>query len=396
MAEAVRNYSMTDAELMVFASNLVQTITHDLVQFAQFGVDADTVADFKDLGDDFENFPPDLFYQTDVGIATEEKDETRKQLILETRKISNRALMKWGEDSQKYKKFGVGGLTEMTDKTLLATSRLVVLAAQKFLTDLADEGLTQTVIDDYKALSEQFELKINAISDAIEIRDDKKKERIDLGNQLYALVVRYCTFGKSIWADVDESKYNNYIIYTTTSPGSLTAPQNVHFNPATLILSWDVVANATSYQVHFSEDNVNFEEIYADEDNSCYFVPPAAGMIFYKVRARNSGGYGPETAIQLDYVPVLQPTDGISLTVSNPANNTVSINWSAVSMATSYRLYRSSVPIGAAEGVFSLIGEFVVTNYSGDQTPGLRHYFHIVSVNATQTSVPSLAVYVDL
>ena len=338
MAEAVRNYSMTDADLMVFASNLVQTITHDLVQFAQFGVDADTVADFKDLGDDFENFPPDLYYQTDIGIATEEKDETRKQLILETRKISNRALMKWGEDSQKYKKFGVGGLTEMTDKTLLATSRLVVLAAQKFLTDLADEGLTQTVIDDYKALSEEFEQKINAISDAIEIRDDKKKERIDLGNQLYALVVRYCTFGKSIWADVDESKYNNYIIYSSTTPGSLTAPQNFMFDPVNYDFSWSAVDNATSYILQQSIDGTNWTEYWSGAETTCGYEESPTTMMYFRVLAHNAGGNSaPSTVIQYDFAPIL-----VAPTNFNYDSVTYYFTWNAVPNAEYYEFqYRA-------------------------------------------------------
>jgi hypothetical protein len=395
MSEAVRNYSMTDAELMMFASNLVQTITNDLAQFAQFGVDADTVQEFKDLGDDFEVFPPDQFYLTDIGVFTEEKEAIRKQLILETRKITNRGLTKWGEDAMKYKKFGVAGITTMTDKTLLATSRLVVLAAEKYLTELASEGLTQPIIDTYKALSETFEQKMNDMSDAIEIRDNKKKERIILGNQLYALVTKYCTYGKSIWADVDESKFNNYIIYSSVSPGSLTAPQNLRYETDYMKVVWDAVENATSYQLEVSTDGVNFTELTTTTDPEFGFIPYDAHT-YYKCRARNSGGYGGySTVMDFWYYDPLPAPQNFQAEII--PGHECRLSWEMVHSATTYRVYISDVAFGEPEGPFIPFLNTGQLEYTTTLTPGRRMYFKVTCFNPYQAeSAFSNTSYVEV
>ena len=226
MKQFFRNYSFFDGDLMLFAGNLVQTITRDSVKFETFSVDAAAITAFAALGNQFKTFPPDIFYQADVGIATEEKNAAREKLLIETRKITNRALVKWGKNSSHYKKFDVKRITEMSDKTLLATARLVVKTAEELLAELSSEGLTQIIIDDYKDLAQIFEDKLNALNSAIEIRDSKSKERIALGNQLYSLVSKYCLLGKTIWNKVDESKYNDYIIYDKPSKVRIAAPND--------------------------------------------------------------------------------------------------------------------------------------------------------------------------
>jgi hypothetical protein len=215
-----------DGDLMMIASNLVQTITRDSVEFATYSVDVAAITAFAALGNQFKTFPPDIFYQADVGIATEEKKAAREQLLIETRKITNRALVKWGKNSSHYKKFDVKRITEMSDKTLLATARLVVKTAEELLAELSSEGLTQDIIDDYIIYTQNFEDKLNALNSAIEIRDTKSKERIALGNQLYTLVSKYCLLGKTIWNKVDESKYNDYIIYGKPSKGKIDVPND--------------------------------------------------------------------------------------------------------------------------------------------------------------------------
>ena len=43
MEELKRDYSMSDAELMMFISNLMQTMNRDATEFADYGVDADDI-----------------------------------------------------------------------------------------------------------------------------------------------------------------------------------------------------------------------------------------------------------------------------------------------------------------------------------------------------------------
>ena len=103
MEEVKRDYSMSDAELMLFVSDIIISMNRDESEFADYGVDAADISDFEALGNDFEVFPPDTYYQADVGIATESKDNIREQLRTDTRKITNRAIVKWSDNSPHYK-----------------------------------------------------------------------------------------------------------------------------------------------------------------------------------------------------------------------------------------------------------------------------------------------------
>ena len=71
----------------------------------------------------------------------------------------------------------------------------------------------------------------------------KTQERVNDGNLLYGFVARYCEVGKIIWQDVDEAKYNDYVIYHTTTqmPGKVL---NMAYDVPTKTVSWDVAAHA--------------------------------------------------------------------------------------------------------------------------------------------------------
>jgi hypothetical protein len=306
MSDLNRNYLLTDADLCMYVSNLIQTITRDAEKFEEYGVTVANITAFESLGNSFEVFPPDTFYQGDVGIATEDKDKKREELLLATRKITNRALVKWGQNSPQYKKFGVKGISEMTDREVLAVSRLVALTAVSFLTQLSGEGLTQAVLDNYEDLLGEFENALNNMNNAIENRDMKTIERITLGNQLYALVSRYCTFGKTIWENVNEAKYNDYIIYTSVSPGSLTAPSNLQYNQESGLISWNGVENSTSYKIMISYNGGAFTELYADAGTETYYTPATSPSTFIiNAMARNAGGLGPVSSLNVVYNPAL-------------------------------------------------------------------------------------------
>ncbi len=252
--ELQRDYRMNDSELCMFVSNLIQTMTRDAAEFAIRGVDAADIIALEILGDAFEVFPPDSYYQSDVSLAVENKNINRADLDILVRNVVQSAIIKWGLGSPQYKKFGAQKMTSMSDMKFLTMCRQVVTTATGYLADLTSVGLTQTMIDAVDTGAQAFEDNLNAVNDMMEIRDIKTSERVSDGNELYSFVVKYCQIGKIIWDDVDQSKYNDYVIYPTTQSG-LSKPQNlaaaldpVNFTPITL--SWDLVAEATSYDIY--------------------------------------------------------------------------------------------------------------------------------------------------
>ena len=203
-----------------------------------------------------------------------------------------------------------------------------------FLPDLADTGLTQAMLDDMEDLNDEFEVAKNSQNTKVSERDSSTEERIIKGNEIYSLDAIYCEIGKRVYAKSDPAKYNDYIIYTAASPGSLTAPVNFAFDPIIYDLTWDAVENATSYEVQSSTDGTNFTEYWTGPGTDCTLEEIPSVLTYYRVRARNAGGYGPfSVVVQYNFAaPVQAP---INLAYDTETSN---FSWVLVPAATRYEI----------------------------------------------------------
>jgi hypothetical protein len=300
---------MTDANLLMFISNLVNNMTRDAVEFAIRGVTAIDTTDLKALGDAFELFPPDSFYQSDVSLAVQTKNSTHTGLIVDVRNIIDTAIIEWGEGSPQYKKFGTKNMTNLTDRSFLVACRQVVTTATGFLASLTGVGLTQAMIDTVSTNAETFELNLNSVNDMIEQRDLKTQERITDGNTLYAFVVKYAQIGKLIWDDVDEAKYNDYVIYPTVNSGlgKVLNLVGVYIPAAggelaSIDLSWSAVTGADGYDVFVSivpigDPAVQFALLGGAPGTTFQHtpLPTIPSDYYYKVHAVNPAGIGADS-----------------------------------------------------------------------------------------------------
>ncbi len=254
MIPVQREYNMADADLAMLASNFVVFMNRDSVEFAARGVDAAAITAFETLGNAFEVFPPDEYYQAAVSGEVDLKNAARSNASNMIQSVSGFFEQKWGTDDYHYKQLRIKGFHLMTDNNFLVTCRNVVTVATEYLASLTAIGLTQADIDALEAEAQLFEDKLNSIASKKAIRDDKTQERTQKGNELYSFATYYSKIGKLIWENVDEAKYNDYVIYPTSHSG-LSKPQNLAaaLDPITIApvtLTWDLVANATSYDVY--------------------------------------------------------------------------------------------------------------------------------------------------
>ena len=342
LSNAPRNYNMSDAELCMFTSNLCNTMTRDLTDLADFGITAPKIAALKALGDAFEVLPSDEVLLAYVIAATEAKT-AKAELVKEAiRNMVTRCQIKWGVDSWQEKSLGVKGMNKYTDDTLLSAGRRVHSQMTTFLPDLADTGLTQAMLDDMDDLNEEFEVAKNSQYTKTSERENDTEIRINKGNEIYSLVSTYCEIGKRVYAKSDPAKYNDYIIYSAASPGSLTAPTNFAFDPVILDLTWDTVENATSYEIQSSTDGTNFTEYWTGPGTDCTLSEIPSTLVYYRVRARNAGGYGPFSSV-IEYnftIPLTAPLNlGFAVATST-------FTWSPVATATGYEFqYRNKLQV---------------------------------------------------
>ena len=276
-------------------------------------------------------------------IAATEAKTAKAELVKEAiRNMVTRCQIKWGVDSWQEKSLGVKGMNKYTDDTLLSAGRRVHSQMTTFLPDLADTGLTQAMLDDMDDLNEEFEVAKNSQYTKTSERENDTEIRINKGNEIYSLVSTYCEIGKRVYAKSDPAKYNDYIIYSAASPGSLTAPTNFAFDPVILDLTWDTVENATSYEIQSSTDGTNFTEYWTGPGTDCTLSEIPSTLVYYRVRARNAGGYGPFSSV-IEYnftIPLTAPLNlGFAVATST-------FTWSPVATATGYEFqYRNKLQV---------------------------------------------------
>ena len=213
----VRIYNFTDAWLIQLADSLLLLIVRDGAELLKRGVSELKKATLQELRDQFSATKPDDYYLALAAIETENKDAARDTLAIALRTIYVAAENVYETGTAHYEAFGNPALTRLTDEELIRNSHMAVGTARKFLTQLADEGINEAYLVSTEALTDNFDRAVDVQREAQQARDLATEDRILKGNALYKMIVKICNSGKDAWAPVNESKYNDYIIYNTPS-----------------------------------------------------------------------------------------------------------------------------------------------------------------------------------
>ena len=220
--EVVRIYKFADSWLIELCNTKRQFIIRDIAEFAAYSIDALVMDAFLAETNSFEAFQTDEELAGEQSEATEAKDAAAEAVKTDVRSIMARIKSKHKTHTARYRRFGTKGMDEMDNSHLLACGRRVARVATIVLAEYADVGLTAAIITELETKCQTLEDKLNEQADAIADRDIATEDRIEMGNALYGKLTNYCSFGQQIWAETDEAKYNDYIIYT--SEGKLAEP----------------------------------------------------------------------------------------------------------------------------------------------------------------------------
>lgn len=225
---AVRNYGFSDGELKQYGDEIINSIERDIVEFAERGMTTVRLNNLQQKLVNFDELPTDEILEGIKIDATQDKDTARNNAEIAARSIFVMAENKFGTDSGKYKQFGNAAFSRQSDNQFYRTLKTIKTSADKFLLDLAEEGLTQEMIDNLVKLTAFFDKAIDDQNTAIKSRDIATEERIEAGNALYADLVKVCNTGKDIWYNKNEAKYNDYVIYTSqTIKDNTTNPNDM-------------------------------------------------------------------------------------------------------------------------------------------------------------------------
>ncbi|MEP7167932.1 MAG: hypothetical protein ABI855_01040 [Bacteroidota bacterium] len=208
-----RRYAFSDVTLGELGDSLVGFAERDILQMNPFGYDQPRLDGIKDQIKLFKEFPSDEYFAGRLMGAAADKNTAIQVMSAMAEGVVRRAITKWGKDSYRIRAFGWTGYITKPDAEKTATCRLVHKMGTMVQPDLASLGLDAALLDDLK-------IKITEADDAMVMklvrvseRDGKVNERIAAANELYVELVKLADTGKHIFKEINESYYNDYVIY---------------------------------------------------------------------------------------------------------------------------------------------------------------------------------------
>jgi hypothetical protein len=215
--EVIRLYNFSDGTLVTKGLEKVAFMQRDAAQFADYGITTPKVEALKDSLNAFADIITDIEALGDQMQSTVLKDAKGEALREVIREAMARVVLTYDVNNAKYKKFGTETLSHQLDSELLITSKRVVRVATELMPSLTTNGLTTTHLDNITTLGNEFSDLI--VDQKIEIgeRDIQQEDRVEAGNEIYNILVKYTNTGQSIWETSDVAKFNDYVIYNTIS-----------------------------------------------------------------------------------------------------------------------------------------------------------------------------------
>jgi len=215
--EVIRLYNFSDAKLIEIGNEKIAFMRRDLDAFVSFGLDDTKFTELETKITDFSNLVTDIETSNEQVQITEQKDAKAEELRVAIRNVMTRVAQKYGNASARYANYGTATLSKQSDSDLIITAKRVVRVGTANLGDLVTEGLASTHLDTITTLTDEFGNLLISQKLKIGERDIKQEDRVEDGNAIYSLLVKYTQTGQDIWETSDVAKYNDYIIYNTPS-----------------------------------------------------------------------------------------------------------------------------------------------------------------------------------
>lgn len=222
--QVTRDFKLADSVLKQKADELIGLIDRDITEFTDRGYNAAKKTELTNALHTVDNFPNDEQLEAIKINLTEQKDAARSALEKTMRSIFNMAENVFGLYSAKYKEFGNAGISQQSDAEIVRVAKIMSRSAEKYLSQLADEGLTSEKITILITQRDALDVAIDAQAKGISDRDVATESRIEALNKLYQLLTKYAGIGQDIFYETNEAKYNDYIIYDTPSGLPETLP----------------------------------------------------------------------------------------------------------------------------------------------------------------------------
>ncbi len=287
MKPVKRKYKISDGTLIQTSDDIISSATRDAVELAPYGITAVSMTMIAGLRTAFNDTPTDNELMGDMIDATAARNTKAEEVRNAIHPIATRIKVKFGEESGKYRGLGIELLSQQDAGQLYRTGGAVVRRSTLYLPDLP--GLTLAEINALQTKVGELDTLINTQIDAVKNRDIAVDDRIKKGNELYKAIVDLAEFGKSAWLNVNESKYNDYVINEVQKKaaqvveGNLASGQIINLSVADVAAITELSAEpmGNSLQIYFSTNPTDYPNGFQQpigDGNTGDFVAGAIGF----------------------------------------------------------------------------------------------------------------------
>jgi len=160
---------------------------------------------------------------------------------------------------------------------------------------------------------------------------------------------------------------------------SATSDVNIH---------WNTSQGAKSYNVYRSNSSSGILTLIGSSDNSSYTdYAPLIGNNYYAVTSVNGAGESghsvfPNSEAHVNFTAVARPSYPANVTATQSGSSII-VSWSAVTGATSYRIYRSNT---SSNTFTNVVGTSTSTTYTDNQPLTGSNVYCIAAVNSAGES----------
>ena len=249
-----RVYKMSDGSLAGTAQKLAVAATRDVASLMQYGWTQVRIDALKAARTAFADLPTDVELSGLMMEATAAKNAIRKEATTYCQvEIILRVSQHYGDESPVLKRFNAGELHTASDNDFWFALKRIKRQATALLPNLVDEGLEQSHLDTLADYITDMDDAMEAQKVAIDDRDRAVYARIEAGNALYAEMVKLAEVGKRIWLGVNDSLYNDYILYPNQTGAAAQEDKQIFESdvaPSTVLnLSLSAIDGSETFEV---------------------------------------------------------------------------------------------------------------------------------------------------
>ena len=198
------------------------------------------------------------------------------------------------------------------------------------------------------------------------------------------------------WAKITVASGNddmtNAALHCATTPAAPVVKLGNSAASGKPVLTWNAVSGATSYKVYRAASKSGTYSLLGTVTTTSYTNTGAkeGTTYYYKVKAANGAGESAYSNVVSGKVVVTPKPAAPVVKIGNSASSgKPTLTWSAVSGATSYKVYRAT----SQNGTYSLLGTVTATSYTNTGAKeGTTYYYKVKAVNGAGESAYSNVV----